>query len=31
LKGEADTMKTWYNFDEVKKALGAWVIPQVPF
>ena len=28
---DADTMKTWYNFDEVKKALGTWIIPQVPF
>ena len=27
----AKRMKTWYSFDEVKKALGAWVTPEVPF
>ena len=28
---DAKMMKTWYSFDEVKKVLGVWVIPEVPF
>ena len=28
---DADSMKTWFSFDEVRNALGAWVIPQIPY
>ena len=28
---DSEAMNTWYYFDEIKKALGTWVIPQVPF
>ena len=28
---DSEAMNTWYHFDDIKKALGTWVIPEVPY